>query len=192
MNPTNEQIWEEVSGNYGEKHTHNHIYWTFVTAHFGWGGQKMSDWNSMRSDNQCNSLQNNAIHHRFGFQRQLLSLHSTGNPILFCRFLFTIINFTVPFLFISSVVYRLFQHMCGCVCWFWHWNPQPRALSLHQSFISKFQFELLMLFLFPPGLCWTIITALWSAQCWSFQTNHRRRNRSLYCGTSKFTGNYSP
>lgn len=64
----------------------------------------MSNWNSMRSDNQCNSLQNNAIHDRFGFQRQLLSLHSTGNPILFCL-LFCIHNhqFHCAILFVSSL-----------------------------------------------------------------------------------------
>lgn len=39
----------------------------------------MSDWNWTRIDNRCNSLLNNAIHNRFGFQWQLFSLHSTGN-----------------------------------------------------------------------------------------------------------------
>lgn len=36
----------------------------------------MSNWNSMQIGNQCNSLRNNAVHHRFGFH---LSLYSTGN-----------------------------------------------------------------------------------------------------------------
>lgn len=39
----------------------------------------MSDWNWTSIDNRCNSLQNNAIHNRFGFQWQLFSLHFTGN-----------------------------------------------------------------------------------------------------------------
>lgn len=48
-------------------------------AFIWWGGQKMSDWNWTSIDNRCNSLQNNAIHNRFGFQWQLFSLHFTGN-----------------------------------------------------------------------------------------------------------------
>lgn len=40
----------------------------------------MSNWNSMQIGNQCNSLRNNAVHHRFGFH---LTLHSTGNRTIY-------------------------------------------------------------------------------------------------------------
>lgn len=55
----------------------------------------MSDWSWMRVDNRCNSLQYNAVHDRFGFQQQLLALHSTGKR--HARFEFDPVRFHVGF-----------------------------------------------------------------------------------------------